>query len=205
MAVRVPRRTSNDERQRGGAMREAVARKPPRMTRSDAFSCCRRAACSTRLSLCANATAVAASRELMRRCELVPTSVTGAFDGAQSGAGHASAAARSRRKPCGAGRHDHEKRERRRVTSGWGWGRHAKRTTPTRPLFRRFAGAAFFRPAEPGFRSERAAALPELNLARAATQAASGSFTLRRRTPSGPARGGSAGVRKRDRRRLRKR
>ena len=39
----------------------AVARKPPRMTRSDAFSCCRRAACSTRLSLCANATAVAAS------------------------------------------------------------------------------------------------------------------------------------------------
>ena len=167
-----PRRTSNEERQRSSAMHRAVARKPPRMIRSDAFSCCRRAACSTRLSLCANATAVAASAsELMWRRELARRRHPPARWRAEQCRSRERCGAFAE-KPCGAGRHDHEKRERRRVTSGWG--RHPSaaaapgapdggdtRSEPPQPalLFRQFAGAAFFRPAQPGFRSERAAAL----------------------------------------------
>ena len=56
-AVQVFRATSNDERQLGGARQRAVAHRPPRTTRSAAFSRCRRAACSKRLSFCDNATA----------------------------------------------------------------------------------------------------------------------------------------------------
>ena len=54
---------------------------------------------------------------------------------------------RLQRKPCAAGRRDHEKRcagEYHRVGMG----------VPTRLDSRRYAGAAFFRPAEPGFRSK---------------------------------------------------
>ena len=56
-AVRVSCATSNDERQKGCARQRAVARRPPRTTRFAAFSRYRRAACSTRLSLCVNTTA----------------------------------------------------------------------------------------------------------------------------------------------------
>jgi hypothetical protein len=67
-------------------------------------------------------------------------------------------AACPRRKPCGAGRREREKRARRRVTPGWDGG--DTRSAPPQPstVIRRIAGAAIFRPAEPCFRSQHAAA-----------------------------------------------